>query len=184
MKYRHEETSAYDGERTVTVIAGNCANIHLGRWQHPAIAPAHSLPLLHYSVNFPLSIYLSGTEAIHAQLKYLPGLVQAGAGNGTNIFRRIEAALEGEEQLDGLRCLKVRVYRWFQPNAAPLVQHLWLAPDRNYHCVKEEYLLNKMRLHEMRVHELREVAPGVWFPARITVERVPEQRPESGRRQP
>ena len=85
------------------------------------------------------------------------------------IFRRIEAALEGEEQLDGLRCLKVRVYRWFQPNAAPLTQHLWLAPDRNYHCVKEEYLWNKMRLHEMRVHELREVAPGVWFPARITV---------------
>ncbi len=168
VKYRHEETSAYDGERTVTVIAGNCANIHLGRWQHPAIAPAHSLPLVHYSANFPLSIYLSGTEAIHAHLKYLPGQVEAQAA--ANIFRRIEAAFEGEEQLDGLRCLKVRVYRWFQPNAAPPTQHLWLAPDRNYHCIKEEYLWNKMRLHEMRVHELREVAPGVWFPARITVD--------------
>ena len=29
-KVHREEVSAYDGERTVTVIAGNCVNIHLG----------------------------------------------------------------------------------------------------------------------------------------------------------
>ena len=78
MKYRHEEISACDGERTRTVVAGNCANIHLGRWQHPAISPAHSLPLAHYGINFPLSIYLSGTEAIHAYLEYPRELVDSG----------------------------------------------------------------------------------------------------------
>ena len=64
LKYRHEETSACDGERTRTVVAGNCANIHLGRWRHPFLFPAHSLPLAHNGLNFPLSIYLAGTRAI------------------------------------------------------------------------------------------------------------------------
>src|SRR5262249_7617009 len=32
---RRQEFSAYDGERTRSVIAGNSANIHLGRFEHP-----------------------------------------------------------------------------------------------------------------------------------------------------
>ena len=31
------------------------------------------------------------------------------------------------------------MYRWYQPNNPPFTQHLWLAPERNYHCVREEY---------------------------------------------
>ncbi len=165
IKYRHEETSACDGDRTRTVVAGNCVNIHLGRWQHPGVYPIHSLPLSHHGINFPLSVYLSGTAAIHARLNYTRELVESGLWT---IFRKVEARLEGEEQLDGLRCLKVRVYRWYQPNAEPSTQRLWLAPDRNYHCIKEEYKFG-WQAQEMRVHELREAAPGLWYPARIAV---------------
>ena len=42
-KAHREELSAYDGEQTRTVVAGNCVNIHLGRFEHPDIYPAHSL---------------------------------------------------------------------------------------------------------------------------------------------
>jgi peroxiredoxin len=165
VKYRHEETSAYDGERTRTVVGGNCVNIHLGRWQHPQVFPAHTLPLAHYGVNFPLSVYLCGTAAIHAHLGYPLGLVGMVPWQ---TFRKVEVHFEGEEVLDGLRCLKVRADRWYQPNQPPATQSLWLAPERNYHCIKEEHPHGVQR-YEMRVHELREVSPGVWFPARISV---------------
>jgi peroxiredoxin len=160
-KYRHEEVSAFDGERTRTVVAGNCANIHLGRWQHPAISPAHSLPLAYDRVNFPLSTYLGGTEAIHARLGYTSEIIDSGS---RDVFRRVEVRFDGEEVIDGLRCVKLRVDRWYQPNTLPTTQHLWLAPERNFLCIK-----GGSPRTEMHVEELREVAPGVWFPARIVV---------------
>ena len=60
----------------------------------PAIVfPRTALPLAHYGVNFPLSIYLSGTEAIHAHLEYPPGLVDAGRrGRPSARSRRVSRA--------------------------------------------------------------------------------------------
>ena len=169
IKLRWELISAYDGDRTRTVTTSNCANIHLGRFIHPEIFPAHAIPLAHYKINFPLSVYLSGTAAIHAHLKYSRGLVESGSPDG---FAMVVTRFEGEEPVDGLRCVKVRLDRWYRPNEQPLTQYLWLAPERNYHCVKERYLR-----HEMRVTELREVAPGVWFPTKITVSDSDALRP-------
>jgi thiol-disulfide isomerase/thioredoxin len=169
IKARRELISAFDGERTRTVTAGNCANIHLGRFLHPEISPAHGLPLAHYKLNFPLSVYLSGTQAIHAYLQYPREIVETGS---PDTFAKVEAHFEGEEPVDGLRCLKVRVGRWYRPNEEPLTQDLWLAPERNYHCIKE-----KFPWHDMRVSELREVAPGVWFPTKIAVNDYDPQRP-------
>jgi hypothetical protein len=160
-KTRYQETSAYDGERTRTVVAGNCANIHLGRFVHPKLCPVHGLPLAHDEVSFPLSVYLGGSEAIHSYLGDPPDAARAGA---LGVFSGVAAHFEGEEEIDGLRCLKVRVERPSAGNQPPQQQDLWLAPERNYQCVKEQD-----RWHEMRVAELRERAPGVWFPARITV---------------
>ena len=81
---------------------------------------------------------------------------------------------EGEEVVDGLRCVKVRVDRWSLLQGRPALQYLWLAPERNYHCVKEQLswpksMFGDLPLHEMHVDELREVAPGLWFPTKITV---------------
>jgi hypothetical protein len=175
VKSRRELISAYDGERTRTVATGNCVNIHLGRFIHPEISPAHGLPLAHFQINFPLSVYLSGTEAIHAYQKYPRELVEAGSAD---VFARVNIQVDGEEPINNLRCLKVRVNRWYSPQDQPLTQYLWLAPERNYHCVMERYLCADMRLwHDMRVAELRELVPGVWFPTKFTVTEFDIQRP-------
>ncbi len=155
-KYRVEETSAYDGERTRTVVADNCASIHLGRWQHPDIYPIHTLPLSGEPIKFPLSVYLGGTEAIFA---HDPRLREWSKSGFWGYFHKVEPRLDGEEIVDGLRCLRVRVYRWYQPNSQPATQHLWLAPERSYHCIRAEHKLGDLS-YAMRVHELREAAPG------------------------
>ncbi len=98
-----EEISAYDGERTRTVVAGNCANIHLSRFEHPDAYPAHNLTLAHYRVNFPLSAYLAGTDAIHAHPRYPRFNRESGSDYE---FTRVEAHFEGEEVVDGLRCVE------------------------------------------------------------------------------
>ena len=146
-KGRRELVSAYDGERTRTVTSGNCANIHLGRFLHPEISPAHSLPLAHYKLNFPLSVYLSGTLTIHAYLKYPRELIESGS---MDVFARVATHFEGEEKIDGLRCLKLRIDRWFNLNLDPITQYLWLAPERNYHCVQEKFSDHDMRTRSSR----------------------------------
>jgi thiol-disulfide isomerase/thioredoxin len=168
---RRQEYSAYDGERTRSVIVGNSANVHLGRFEHPDVYPAHTVPLIHYRVNFPLSVYLSGTDAIHAHPKY--GRFNRESGSA-NEFTKVEARVEGEAHVDGLRCLKIRVNRWFYSKEVPALQYLWLAPGRNYLCIKEQVSQPKsssgdLPMHEMRAGDLREIAPGIWFPMKITV---------------
>ena len=156
MKRRHEEISAYDGDRTRTVVAGNSVNIHLGRFEHPDVYPAHCVPLFHYRINFPLSVYLAGTEAIHAHPKYGRFLRERGT---VYEIAKLVARLEGEEMVDGLRCVKIRCDRWTRSKGKPVTQDFWLTPERNYLCVKTD---------DMRVDELREIAPGVWFPVKVT----------------
>ena len=165
------EISAYDGEQTRTVVSGNCVNIHLGRFEHPDIYPAHCLSLAHYLVNFPLSAFLRGTEAIHAQPKYPKSVRDTGL---VYDFTRVEAHLEGEEFVDGLRCVKVRVNRWYSSRSQPDVLHLWLATERNHFCVKGRLSWPKSEFgvgtaHEMHVNQMRELAPGLWFPTKMTV---------------
>jgi thiol-disulfide isomerase/thioredoxin len=167
---RREELSAYDGERTRSVIAGNCANIHLGRFEHPDVYPAHTVPLIHYRLNFPLSVYLSGGDAIHAHPKYGHFTRESGS---VNEFTKVEAHVEGEEQVDGLPCLKIKVNRWYYSNDVPVLQYLWLAPERNYLCIKEQLswpksMFGDLPMHEMRAGKLHEIAPGRWFPTNIT----------------
>jgi thiol-disulfide isomerase/thioredoxin len=168
---RQSEFSAYDGERTRSVIAGNCVNIHLGRFEHPDVYPAHTVPLIHYQLNFPLSVYLSGTDTIHAHPKYGRFMRESGS---VNEFTRVEAHVEGAEQVDGLDCVKIRVKRWYYSKDAPAVQYLWLARNRNHLSIKEQWTPSWLAVgglprHEMRALNLREIAPGVWFPMRITV---------------
>ncbi len=172
-KAHREEFSAYDGERTRTVVAGNCVSIHLGRFEHPDVYPAHSLPLAHSHVNFPLSVYLSGTEAIHAHPKY-PHFINPEGGGSVYEFAKVVSRFEGEEKVDGLNCVKIRIDRWTSLKNFPFLQYLWLATERNYFCVKEqescpESKFGEVTLHEMHVNELREAAPGLWFPKKITV---------------
>lgn len=163
IKSRTEEVSAYDGERTRTVVSGNCANIHLGRLVHPKLCPPHALPLAHLDVSLPLSVYLEGTDAIRAHLgvpadEAVPLLADSAI--------RVVARFVGEEDVEGVRCVRVGVGHITDEAKEFLHHSLWLAPSYNYHCVKEE-----SAGHEMHVTELRQIAPGVWFPWKIDVGR-------------
>jgi hypothetical protein len=149
---RRAELSAYDGERTRSVIARNSANIHLGRFEHPDVYPAHTVPLIHYRLNFPLSVYLSGGDAIHAHPKSGHFTRESGS---VNEFTKVEAHVEGEEQVEGLRCLKIRVNRWYYSKDVPVLQHLWLAPERNYLCIKEQLSWPKSMFGDSPMHEMR-----------------------------
>ena len=170
-KRHREELSAYDGEQTRTVVVGNCANIHLGRFEHPDVYPAHGLPLAHYRVNFPLSAYLTGTDAIHAHPKYPRFVRESGS---VYEFTKVETHVEGEDMVDGLHCVKIRVDRWHYSKDVPAQQYLWLATERNHFCVKEQVswpksMFGDLTLHEMHIDEMSEVAPGQWFPMKLTV---------------
>ena len=171
-KLRSEEVSGFDGEKTRTAIAGNSVNVHLGRFEHPDVYPAHSVPLIHYRLNFPLSVYLGGSDAIHSHPKY--GRFEK-EGNSTAEFAKVEARFDGEEVVDGLPCVRVRVDRWYSSKGGPVLQHLWLCPTRNYLCVKETLsspsaMFGYLPMHEMRADGLREVSPGLWFPTRVTLD--------------
>ena len=166
-----EELSAYDGERTRTVVAGSCVNIHLGRFEHPDVYPAHTLNLAHYRVNFPLSAYLAGTEAIHAHPKYPRFNRESGS---VYEFTKVEARFEGEEVVAGLRCVKICINRWHYSKDVAALQYLWLAVERNFFCVREQQswprsMFGDLILHEMHVDQMRQVAPGLWFPTKWTV---------------
>ncbi len=151
----------------------------------------HTLVLEPKGLNIPLSTYLGGTEAVHAHLGYERELLKSSIAIP---FRTVEVRLEGEEKIDGLRCLKIRVvhptqqnrsqrfHRVFddQPDPFAVNRYLWLAPERNYLCIQEE-----SSDHRTHVDELRQVRPGLWFPAKVTVHSPPSGRmgdPQTARR--
>jgi thiol-disulfide isomerase/thioredoxin len=166
------EISAFDGEKTRTVVEGICANVHLGRYEHPDIVPPHSLALRHLLIDFPLSVFLSGTKAIHENPKYRAFSHEDGTNSS---FAKVEARFEREERVNGLPCVRIRCDVRSSKDGAPLNEYLWLAPSRNYMCVKEITLDMNSKpgdppIHEMRVENMREVVPGYWFPTKIVVE--------------
>jgi thiol-disulfide isomerase/thioredoxin len=168
---KREEVSSFDGEKSRTVVLGNSANIHLGRFEHPDVYPAHSVPLIHYRLNFPLSTYLGGAEAIRSHPKY--GRFEREGGSNAE-FTRVEARFEGEEDVEDLRCLRIRVDRWYYSKDMPVLQHLWLCPSRNYLCLKETLswpgsMFGGLPMHVMRAENLREISPGLWFPRKVTI---------------
>lgn len=166
------EISAFDGEKTRTVVEGTCTNVHLGRYEHPDIIPPHSLSLSHFLFNIPLSIYLKGTNAILENQKFIKCMH---IDNSIYCFAKVEARFEREERVNGLLCQRIRCERRYSKDDPSSIQYLWLAPSRNYICVKEIALDRNSKpgdppIHEMRVENMREVVPGYWFPTKIVVE--------------
>jgi thiol-disulfide isomerase/thioredoxin len=122
-------------------------------------------------VNFPLSTYLSGTDAIHAHPRYPRFAKESGS---VYEFTKVQTRFERDEMVDGLRCAKIRVDRWHYSRDVPALQYLWLATERNDFCIKEQVswpksMFGDLTLHEMHVDEMREIAPGIWFPMKLTV---------------
>ena len=166
---RLEHASQYDGDKTHSIEYGNSANIHLERYESPYIVPPHVWALFPVHVNFPLSVFLEGTEAIrpHPKVQRLPREM------GTVFeFPKVETHFEGTEKVNDLKCVKIRVERWHSSGGPPMVYTLWLAPERNYICAKWQSLgpADKPQpMGEASVEAWDEVAPNVWLPAKISV---------------
>ncbi len=168
-KVRRRRHSSYDGEKTVSVEYGNSVNIHLGRYEASQVSPPHTWAIAHWDVNFPLSVLLEGTRAMQQDPKVRRLAREHGSGFE---FNKVECDFEEEEMVNGLRCLKIRCRRWHYSSDPPVIWDIWLAPERNYLCLKSQSLDRKgeVVVSESRVDELRQVAPGVWFPVRVTME--------------
>lgn len=162
--FRFERWSAFDGERTRSVEAGNSANIHLGRYEASQVYPPHTWAMMPLWVNIPLSVYLQGTEAVAAHPK--TRRVPRPAGTVYEMTK-VECEYLGEKMLGDIRCHKIRCQRWSRLTSAPQTHILWLAPERNYLCVKVEAMYAESLRDRSLVEEFREIAPGLWLPSRI-----------------
>jgi thiol-disulfide isomerase/thioredoxin len=174
---RLEEISAFDGDKTRTVRSGLYANIHIGRFEHPDLYPPHCIPLVHYQLNFPLSVYLSGTKAIQEHPKAVHYKEETGCPAE---FIDVKVKFEREELVNGLPCWKIRCDRKVRSDQPPMLHYLWLARSRNLMCVKEVLSwpgtdTHDLPLHESRCERMREIAPGIWFPSEIVVEHYDNQ---------
>ncbi len=168
MQPAHRSESAYDGTRTVSVEHGHSANINLSRYEASQVVPPHVWAMQQLGVNFPLSVFLEGGDALHAHPK-----VRHRLKPGWYDFFRAETESESLEieRVGGLRCVKIRMLRRYGPRRRPDEYLLWLAVDRNYLCVKSQLIPNMgqpFMSKETTVDELREIAPGVWLPAKVT----------------
>ncbi|HLN27723.1 MAG TPA: M56 family metallopeptidase [Gemmataceae bacterium] len=163
--------AVFDGTQTVAIEEGNSAAVYHARYEPAQIVPPHCWGIFTLEVNFPLSIYLQGTEAMKSHPKVRRHPVERGS---VFEFYKVEAELIGEEKLDDLDCVKVKVRRWYYTKETPSIQYLWLAKDRNYHvarCRTAWFRKGKEEPgDETRVTKWHEVAKGIWLPTVVTSE--------------
>jgi hypothetical protein len=160
--------SVFDGQVSRHIEYGNCVNIRQGRYEPWQITPPHAWAMHHFHANFPLSVFLRGTDAVD---KHPKPRRFARQGGSLFEFAKLEATAEPDETIDGLNCAKVRCRRWYQAGGEPTVELLWLAKDRNYLCVRSQTVLSDRGLigDEGTVIEWRELKPGLWLPSRVVI---------------
>jgi len=166
-KWTQDVVSAFDGERTRTVEMGNSVNVHLRRYEPSQVVPPHSWGLAAWQVNFDLSTFLGGMPALAKDRKVRRFRYQMGT---IYEFKKLEFELQGEETVDGLRCVKIHCDRWNTTESEPTAGSVWLALDRNLLCAKVQAFYGTTRESpdiESIVKEWREIGPGLWLPARI-----------------
>lgn len=164
-KLRGKRTWVFDGLQTVAIEDGNSVTVYQGREEPAQLVPPHCWGIFHLAVNFPLSVYLQGTEAMKACPKV--GRLPTERGSVFE-FNKVESQLLGEEAIDGLDCVKVRVKRWYYTKSPPALQDLWLAKQRNFHvarCRRSSSEDGKEVPRDVTwVTKWREAAKGVWLP--------------------
>lgn len=132
-KLRGRSLAVSDGMQTVAIDDNNSATVFRRRYEPAWVLPPHSWPLFPLEVNFPLSLYLQGTEAIKASPKVPRTPIERGSAFE---FNKVESAFLGTDSVGELRCVKVQIQRWHYTRDPPIVQYLWLAKDRNYHVAQ------------------------------------------------
>jgi hypothetical protein len=171
-----EQVAAYDGQTTRSVIYGDCVNLFSGRHVPSQVCPPHSWGMHALQVNFPLSVYLQGTDAIKTYAKdfRLP-LLASGSGQGGSVFQfgKLDVSVDGDEPIDGLACVKLRCRHSYGENDRPVTEEVWLAPQRNYLCARAIVSRGDgekaVMLNETRVTEWTEAAHDLWLPKQVNV---------------
>jgi peroxiredoxin len=168
---KQDIVSAFDRERTRTVEIGNSVNVHLRRYELSQVVPPHSWVLGAWQVNFDLSTFLGGMPALQKDRK-----VRISRNGGTIFeFWNLDFQLEGEETIEGLRCMRIRCQRWNAPQRGPYLALIWLARDRNLIAVRMQASFDGTMREppdlQSAVKEWRQIGPGLWLPARIHSER-------------
>ncbi|QDT50103.1 Regulatory protein BlaR1 [Symmachiella dynata] len=175
--------SAFDGRRTVSIEYDRCANIHLRRYEPSEMLPPHTWGLLGLDVNFPLSIYLQGGAALdtHPKVRRYPFPM----GYGFEIYKT-HCEHVGTEQVGNFQCEKIRVRCWNRHSVKdrPSIEYLWLTPERNYHCVKSQRVIDiagkEHPIMESTVEEFSEIAPGLWLPKLVSGRRFDRKSIKQG----
>jgi hypothetical protein len=151
----------YDGEMT-RLIDDNIVNIHQGRVDCPNVYRPHTWILPHIPV--PLSVFLEGGRSLQQHAK--AGMLKD---------RFVRTALEKEEEIEGVPCLKLRTEIRMQEQAEEIneIIYLWLAPTRNYLPMKSEgtvmYYSHTLPLEKGIAKDFREIRSGLWLPFEYSV---------------
>ena len=168
-----------NGTETQSIVEGVCATSYLGKVEPALMMPPHTWGMFHLSVSFPLSVYLSGTEALKSHPKAGRHPQEAGS---IYEFYSAKAEVVDEDVIDELACTVVLVKRWYYTSGPPSHQYLWLAKDRNYHVVQSRtaFLRNEQEepREESRVKKWRQLADDLWLPEIVEVVEI---SPESVR---
>ena len=162
----------YDGKKTTAIEYGNTANVLQRRYVPSYVFPPHTWAIVHLEVNFPLSVYLRGTEAMqqHPKVRRLP----KPTGSIFEIGFAKSKYLE-EDDFNRLKCAKVRVEQRSREEDTPIVHILWLAREHNLLCVKSQALMTiQGKQHvwtESQIDAVREISDGVFVPQKVSIQR-------------
>ncbi len=160
-------TVVFNGESTVDYYAGNSVSHREGPHEPYLMLSPHTWPAWSVGLRIPLSVLLGGTEAIQQHPR---GRRPRGPKGGIYQFAKVEVEYFGNEQWDGLACEKVLVKRWYAETGEPQRLYLWLARDRNYHCVRRITVLSPdstRPVSEDRVFTWRQLSDAVWIPEHV-----------------
>lgn len=149
-----EFIAACDGTDTRLVDYAGCATVHKGRNEMTRPPIYLTRTLLHWGLRHRLSDLIDPAARIRNDFGRAP--------------TEFDSSLEGEETIDGLRCLKIKVMAR-TPERSEHFETLWLAPERNYLCVRfqdPEMIEGASYSKVFRTEEFQELAPGLWLPKR------------------
>lgn len=164
----------FDGTVTTSIDSGISSTTYESRAESPRMLPPHAWGMYFLRVNFPLSTYLAGTEALKKEPKAGRFPIERGS---IYEFYKVESQLIGDEVVEGLPCIKVKVQRWYYSKEEPAIQYLWLARDRNLHVARtvSASLQKGQEVVSQAAHVTKwsEVSKGMWLPMNVEAEPLP-----------
>ncbi|MEJ7595635.1 MAG: hypothetical protein WKF77_29345 [Planctomycetaceae bacterium] len=153
-----DRVRAFDGRTTRLLEQKAIGNVANERLEDADFIRPHLLAIRYSHETVPLSVYLSGHDAIRAH-------PNGHVGEGITM----QITYEGEDMFDGLKCHKVLLKRILKSGHVHDGEEFWLAADRNYLPIR--MLAHTYRFSESQPvaegKELHEVEPEVWFPSEV-----------------